>query len=287
MLIMKKTSGLLVILSLLLILAACGTAANSSASPAIGADNATAASGGETPAEGGNTDAINSAGEANKKPEAAEGTEEQAPIEASTGSASPSDLVDSDGAIEAAASSGEESLILGTTKDGTYTNTFIGVGCVLGDEWTYYTDEQIREMNGIALDALDDEIANMVKQAEIIYDMTATADEGNVSINILFQNLSKFGDIEFSESDFVDAGIEGLKMSLESMGLTINECTRVEVKFAGSDRYATYVHSTYEGIDIYQEIIYIMKDGYVCCITLVCKTANNLSKLADCFYVLE
>lgn len=35
----------------------------------------------------------------------------------------------------------------GTIENGIYTNTFVGIGCQLSDDWTYYTDEQLAELS--------------------------------------------------------------------------------------------------------------------------------------------
>ena len=38
----------------------------------------------------------------------------------------------------------------GTIENGIYTNTFVGIGCQLSDDWTYYTDEQLAELSGVS-----------------------------------------------------------------------------------------------------------------------------------------
>ena len=37
----------------------------------------------------------------------------------------------------------------GRVEGGTYTNEFLSVACQLGDEWTYLTDEEIAQLNGV------------------------------------------------------------------------------------------------------------------------------------------
>ena len=44
----------------------------------------------------------------------------------------------------------------GTIENGIYTNTFVGIGCQLSDDWTYYTDEQLAELSGVVAESSEE-----------------------------------------------------------------------------------------------------------------------------------
>ena len=44
----------------------------------------------------------------------------------------------------------------GTIESGIYTNTFVGIGCQLSDDWTYYTDEQLAELSGVVAESSEE-----------------------------------------------------------------------------------------------------------------------------------
>ena len=44
----------------------------------------------------------------------------------------------------------------GTIENGIYTNTFVGIGCQLSDDWTYFTDEQLAELSGVVAESSEE-----------------------------------------------------------------------------------------------------------------------------------
>ena len=52
------------------------------------------------------------------------------------------------------------SLELGKVNGLTWENEFIGLGCTLTSDWTFKTDEEIRQLNNIVEDALDADLAD-------------------------------------------------------------------------------------------------------------------------------
>lgn len=44
----------------------------------------------------------------------------------------------------------------GTIENGIYTNTFVGIGCELSDDWTYYSDEQLAELSGVVAESSEE-----------------------------------------------------------------------------------------------------------------------------------
>lgn len=65
----------------------------------------------------------------------------------------------------------------GTIENGIYTNTFVGIGCQLSDDWTYYTDEQLAELSGVVAES-SEEMQKAMEDGKSTYDMFASAMEG-------------------------------------------------------------------------------------------------------------
>lgn len=110
--------------------------------------------------------------------------------------------------------------LLGKTKNNKYENDFLGISCTLPSEWIFYTDEQILELNNIAVDYLDEEAAELIKNATIIYDMYATNMRDGSNMNI---NLEKISDAQMQNLDIkqaLESQIDTLKSGLENMGYT-------------------------------------------------------------------
>ena len=76
----------------------------------------------------------------------------------------------------------------GTIENGIYTNTFVGIGCQLSDDWTYYTDEQLAELSGVVAES-SEEMQKAMEDGKSTYDMFASAMEGLVTINVVYEDL--------------------------------------------------------------------------------------------------
>ncbi len=76
----------------------------------------------------------------------------------------------------------------GTIENGIYTNTFAGIGCQLSDDWTYYTDEQLAELSGVVAES-SEEMQKAMEDGKSTYDMFASAMEGLVTINVVYEDL--------------------------------------------------------------------------------------------------
>lgn len=79
----------------------------------------------------------------------------------------------------------------GKTKGSVYENKLIGLGCEIPDGWKFYSDEKIKQINGIALDSADEKLAEELKNVQLIYDMWATSPDGSSSIIVNFEKREK------------------------------------------------------------------------------------------------
>ena len=54
----------------------------------------------------------------------------------------------------------------GTIENGIYTNTFVGIGCQLSDDWTYYTDASYPvDVSGVKAYADDKDISDYARES--------------------------------------------------------------------------------------------------------------------------
>ncbi|HBP38616.1 MAG TPA: hypothetical protein DD640_07740, partial [Clostridiales bacterium] len=187
-----------------------------------------------------------------------------------------------------APATGENDFALGLTNGGTYSNTFVGIGCDLDDNWTYYSDEQIREMNGIATDMIDDEeLLEMLEESEIVYDMLAVSSNGFDNININLENLGLVYGSVLSESGYVDVAIGPLEKVYADIDASVLSLEKGTIQFAGAEHYAINVHVTVNDNDLYQKIICLKAGNYMCNITISTSFADRTDEIAALFYSLD
>lgn len=178
--------------------------------------------------------------------------------------------------------------IFGTVTGQTYENKFIGIGCKLDSDWTFKLDKEIEEMNQIATDAMGDELANAVADADIYYDMYATGYNALDSINI---NLEKAPNLKLFNLDLSEnykQAFPMLKSGLENMGYRNITYTIGTITIDGQSFTCMRVHGLYSyGIDFYELLFCVKCDGYLANITIGTFFEDATDDLVECFYLIK
>lgn len=176
-----------------------------------------------------------------------------------------------------------DSFEVGKVSENKYSNGFLGIGCILDSQWVFKTDEEIKEVNNITLDMLDDDIKAQLENAKIVYDMMATAENGS-TININIENLGVGGALKTVES-YVSPQIDSLRTALEQMGLTDVSIEIKNFDFAGKSEKALYVHALANGI-VFEEAVIVLKRGTRFANITVATTEGNLPDILANFYAI-
>ena len=94
----------------------------------------------------------------------------------------------------------------GTIENGIYTNTFVGIGCELSDDWTYYSDEQLAELSGVVAES-SEEMQKAMEDGKSTYDMFASAMEGLVTINVVYEDLGALYGKLLDEAGYLEIAV--------------------------------------------------------------------------------
>lgn len=177
---------------------------------------------------------------------------------------------------------------MGSMNGGVYTNGFIGIGCELDENWVYYNDEQLSDLNGIAMEATNnDDVVAALENGTVIFDMYASSSDGLATINVVFENLGVVNGITMDESKYVEAALNYVKDSFESAGGTniMTEITTIE--FAGAERACISSSCEISGVTMYQKQICIKQGHYMAIITPCSFSEDITDNLAAMFYSLD
>lgn len=180
----------------------------------------------------------------------------------------------------------EVDLSLGLAEGNVYESEFLKIGFNLIEGWTFYTEEQIQQLNNITGDMLDDEIAESIKNADLVYDMYALDTLGN-SVNINLEKLNTVGSAILSEEDYVNASLGSLKDALKSMGFTTVTTEATTVTLAGEDHPAVYVVCANEQLTMYEKIVCKKIGKYMASITIATVMEDNTDTIISQFYALK
>lgn len=208
--------------------------------------------------------------------------------EQSTNSPSTSETQSTNGSSEEETTTpSTEEFSLGSSNGLTYENKFIGIGCTLESGWTFYTDEQIKELNNLATDLAGEEYQEAIKNSTVIYDMYAVSDDQMSNMNV---NLEKVNPLTLAVLDIetnYETAYSTLKQAFENVGYTDVTYEIGSVEIAGTEHKCLNISAQISGIAMYETIISIKCNGYLANITVTTLNENTIDSILANFYAVE
>lgn len=176
--------------------------------------------------------------------------------------------------------------VRGEVTGNTYENAFIGIGCKL-DGWTFYTDEQIAEMNNETAYTMGEEYAEALDDETYIYDMHATSGEdGRQTISVSLQKLTATQSALYDEKSFVEVQMDMFKADMGSMGLQNVKTSVTEKKIADKAHAALEISGSTNGVAFYEVLIAIERPGYMATVTIGSAGTNDIDAIIESFYAI-
>lgn len=173
----------------------------------------------------------------------------------------------------------------GSVNGGVYTSAFAGMGCALDDSWTFYTDEQIAQLNGLLTSqSSSEDVKTRLEDTSGVYDMYAASTDGLLTINVAYQNLGLLGG-DVTAQEYVELSSEQLPAALTSYGFTDVEAAVTSGDFAGRTACPAVAITAKLGDTTLYERMYCVKTGsYLYCVTLSSFTEDVTEDMAGLFY---
>lgn len=181
----------------------------------------------------------------------------------------------------------EKEFSLGVIDGNYYENSFLGIGCVLDDYWLYYTDEQIREMNGFVMDVAGEDFQNAVKNADLYYDMAAIHPNGMNSVNVVFEKISN---VQLEGLDLTQNLVQSvplLKSTLENMGYVIGDYSTYSVYIGGEEFPCMTMEADIYGMPCWFTSIPVKCNGYLATISISVFESDTTLEVLDFFYLVD
>lgn len=180
----------------------------------------------------------------------------------------------------------------GTVVDGTYTAPFVGVTCIFPPEWSFYTEQEIDELNALAQQAssVDDtgsadtgEVAapDETSATKSVYDLFAFTDNGFTTVNASYTRLD---DPALTAGEYINMSMGPIRESLTAMGFEGLMLNHLKMDFAGQERDCLTVSGVVNGgIPMYERMVVIIYGGYAYCVSASCYVADMTSDLLGMF----
>lgn len=186
----------------------------------------------------------------------------------------------------------EENISMGEYAGGKYENKYFGVGCDLGDGWTYASRDELLTLAGIVSDQVGSEdFSKQLEKTGVFYDMMAQNLNEGSNINVTVENIGTVYGVLLDEKQIVENNLKALPDTMKSAGMEVSEIEAVELDFAGQKHHGIHMKSTIaaEGVEVevYQTLVMIKKGAYLMNCTATSYGTDTSGEMLKSFYVIE
>ena len=179
----------------------------------------------------------------------------------------------------------EPAFAVGSSSGNRYENTFLGIGCKLDENWTFLSDEQIRENNAAAADMMAEEYQELVAESSVVYDMMANHQNEVDTLSLNMEKLSGAAKL-VTEEQYAQLSLEGLEGSLSSMGIENIQTSVEQISFAGGTHACIRLEGEYSGVKVYESLVCFKRGGYMALACACTWMEDGTQAILDSFYAL-
>lgn len=183
----------------------------------------------------------------------------------------------------------QKEFALGTITGNKYESEFLGLGAEFGANWTVYTKEQIMELNNIIDDTMNDEdIKEILSNADVVYDLYAMNMQDGRSVNIVLEPVDKLTALVTTEEQYINNALSGniFESALEGMGYSNIQAEESTATFLSKERKSIRITAEINGVAFYEELVVIKQGNYFAVITVSSLLDDMTENLFSQFYSL-
>ena len=129
-----------------------------------------------------------------------------------------------------------------------------------------------------------EEMQKAMEDGKSTYDMFASAMEGLVTINVVYEDLGALYGKLLDEAGYLEIAVPKLEDALTSMGLSNVKVEQTPVQFAGLVREGAVISGEMDDVPMYETLVCIKQEGYMCCVTMCSWTEDITADLVELFY---
>ncbi len=180
----------------------------------------------------------------------------------------------------------EKDFSVGHVSGATYESEFLSIGCPLPDSWSFYSDEEIKELNNMATDLAGEEYEKLMKEATLVYDMMASSNDQMSSLNIVLEKSNAAAVAMFDLNKNGDTIAQSAKSSLESIGFTDVNYTITTTEFLDEEAQCLKWDMKMGTVDYYEMQVFVKAFGYLATITVASDDLAVCENIIASFYEL-
>lgn len=160
-----------------------------------------------------------------------------------------------------------------------YWNEEVQLGCTLGDNWYFFTDEELAAQNGLTAEQMGEDYTKLVEESGSLMVMMAVDTQTGASVNLTLQPLSALESKVVGEAYYAKMSAPSLKEALLQMGFENVEATVGELEFMGSTHPCIRIAAVIQEMDFF-ETLAIYKAGDTVCIVTAASYGEDTTQAA-------
>ena len=177
----------------------------------------------------------------------------------------------------------EPDFSMGKSTGNTYNNNFLGLSCTLPADWVFYTDEQIKQLNNVVGDYMDESVKDQLKNATVIYDMQAATQGSSVGVNMEKLNALQIAGLNIKQ--VLESQIPTIKDMYSQMGYTVTKAEYDKVTVDGKEFDCIKLTAKIQGMDFVLVSFAFRKSNYLATVTVGTVDASQLNAILGYFDV--
>ncbi len=181
----------------------------------------------------------------------------------------------------------DDEFSLGKTDGLVYENAFIGLGCTLPSDWSFYTDEEIMELNNYTADFMGEEYEEMVKNAQIVYDMYAVDGTDMNSINVTLEKIDNRMLAGIDVADIYAQNKSAFETMYTSMGCSNVLVNQVTIDIEGEEFAGIEISAEINGYTLYQKCFGVKCNGYLASLAITTYGDISPDDILANFYLVD
>lgn len=181
---------------------------------------------------------------------------------------------------------------IGVNTGNKWENSYLGLGCELGEEFTFYdNDEQIEELNRNTMaslgESLGEDYLESIKDLDFFYDMYVTTEDASSTINVMIENHTALELVGFDAKKTLEQNLPSLKTSYEGMGYENVQVSLTSVTLAGKAFPAAKLTAEINGLTATAYSAMGRVGNHLYSIAIFSFDPVKLEELINSFYVVD
>jgi len=168
-------------------------------------------------------------------------------------------------------------ITLGTVTDTTYESSFLDLGFVLPDGFSFSTREQIAEQYNVTYDE------SSLDTAPVIYDMAAYDEKGD-AVSVSMESIPLMSDPVSSPKEHLQNLADAMGLQLEQMNFTDVSADLTTVSLAGKDTQALVIRANFSGVTFFQTYLCEQHGDMLAIVSILSLDETLYNTLLNSFY---